>query len=97
MKNFFKKISNILKYIFGIGIMISLFAGGITFFAYLVALIIGGETATAICIFVYEKIIPIIIYLSTSMVLLGIIAMYFAGEYALTSKKQDAVKHEGEH
>ena len=68
--------------------MISLFAGGLTFFGYLAALIIGGDTATAICSFIYEKIIPVIIYLSTSMVILGLLAMYLNGETALTSDKK---------
>ena len=58
MKEICKKISAVLKTIFGYGIMICLFAGGLTFFGYLAALIIGGETATAICVFIYKTIIP---------------------------------------
>ena len=50
-----KKISDILRVIFGYGIMISLFAGGITFFGYVAALCIGGDTAAAICNFLYKK------------------------------------------
>lgn len=96
MKEICKKVSNALKIIFGYGIMISLFAGGFTFFGYLAAVVIGGETATAICVFIYEKIIPIIIYLSTSMVLVGLVAMYLGGEMALTVSKKKAVKHQGE-
>ena len=49
MKEFCKKISAVLKTIFGYGIMISLFAGGLTFFGYVAALIIGGDAAAAIC------------------------------------------------
>ena len=96
MKKFFKKISDVLKMVFGYGIMISLFAGVLTFFGYLVALIIGGNTATLICCVIYEKIIPIIIYLSVIMVLLGLLAIYLAGEKALTPEKKKAKKHEGE-
>ena len=96
MKNFCKKLSNILKMIFGYGIMISLFAGGLTFFGYVAALIIGGKTATAICVFLYKSIIPVIIYLAVSMVLLGLVAMYLGGEVALTPEKKHAKKHEGE-
>ena len=54
MKKTLKKISNILKMIFGYGIMLSLFLGGATFFGYVAALIIGGETATLICNFIYN-------------------------------------------
>ena len=96
MKNFCKKLSAVLKKIFGYGIMICLFAGGMTFFGYLAALIIGGETATAICVFIYKTIIPYIIKLSTSMVLLGLLAMYLNGEMALTSDKKKTSKHQGE-
>ena len=96
MKELCMKISKVMKTIFGYGIMLCLFAGGLTFFGYVAALIIGGETATEICVFIYEKIIPIIIYTSTSMVMLGLIAMYFGGEMALTAHKKHAVKHQGE-
>ena len=96
MNRFCEKLSNILKLIFGYGIMICLFAGGLTFFGYLAAMIIGGETATAICLFIYETIIPYIIYASTSLVLLGLVAMYIAGETALTAHKKVNVHHEGE-
>ena len=89
MKEICKKISAVLKTIFGYGIMICLFAGGLTFFGYLVALIIGGETATAICVFIYKTIIPYIIKTSTIMVLLGLVAMYINGEMALTTSKKN--------
>ena len=96
MKEFCKKLSKILKTIFGYGIMISLFAGGLTFFGYLAAVIIGGETATLICTVIYKNIIPVIIYFSVIMVLLGLVAMYLNGEKALTPEKKAAKKHEGE-
>ena len=96
MKEICRKISEVLRVIFGYGIMLCLFAGGLTFFGYLAALIIGGETATAICVFLYKTVIPIIIKCSTSMVLLGLVTMYLAGEMALTSSKKHSSKHEGE-
>lgn len=96
MKEICKKISAVLKTIFGYGIMICLFAGGLTFFGYVAALIIGGEAAAAICAFIYKTIIPYIIKLSTVMVLLGLVAMYLNGEMALTSNKKKASKHQGE-
>lgn len=99
MKNFKEicgKISDALHVVFGYGITISLFAGGLTFIGFIAALIIGGDTATAICVFTKDKIIPVIIYISTISVVLGIIAMYLKGEVALTSNKKKASKHEGE-
>lgn len=88
MKNIFKKISSVLKKIFGYGIMITLFAGGLTFFGYVAALIIGGDTAGAICSFIYDKFIPVIVYITSILVLLGLVAMYLNGEMALTSESK---------
>lgn len=84
MKETMKKISAVLKKIFGWGILISLFAGGLTFFGYVAAIIIGGPTAEAICTFIYKTVFPVIVYTSTIMVLLGIVAMYLNGEMALS-------------
>ncbi len=96
MKNIFKKIVDVLKMIFGYGIMITLFAGGLTFFGYLAALFIGGSTATAICVFIYEQVIPVIIYVSTVMILLGLLIMYLSGQTALTPSKKTRSKEETE-
>lgn len=95
MKEKRKKISDVCKTIFGYGIMIVLFAGGLTFFGYVLALIIGGETATAICTWIYKSFIPVIIYASTILILFGLVTMYIAGEKALTPERKNA-KHEGE-
>lgn len=92
MKEIFKKIADVFRVIFGYGIMITLFVGGLTFFGYLVALVIGGDTATAICVFIYEKVVPIMIYVTTSMVLLGLVTMYLSGETALSVEKKKAKK-----
>ena len=88
MKEFVKKISAFLKEIFGWGIMLSLFAGGFTFFGYVAALITGGETAAAICSFIYTRFIPVIVYSTSVLVILGLIAMYLNGEVALSAKKK---------
>lgn len=88
MKNTLKKIADVIKIIFGYGIMITLFVGGLTFFGYVAAIIIGGNTAALICAFIYEKIVPVMIYITTILVLLGLVAMYLSGETALTSAKK---------
>ncbi len=84
MKESMLKISAAIKKAFGYGIMLSLFLGGLTFFAYVAALFIGGETAVTICDVVYNKFIPVLIYCTNIFVALGLVAMYFAGEKALT-------------
>lgn len=96
MKAICKKISDFLRVVFGYGIMVCLFVGGLTFFGYVIAIIIGGDTAVMICEFIYKKIIPIVIYTSNILVLLGLVIMYLAGEVALTANKKKTSKHEGE-
>ena len=83
-----KKFTEICKLIFGYGIMISLFAGGLTFFAYLIALVIGGDTAALICEVTYKQVIPVIVKISTSMILLGLVCMYLSGEKSLTPSEK---------
>ena len=95
MKEALKKISDVFKIIFGYGIEIVLFAGGLTFFGYVAALIIGGETATAICTWIYKSFVPVMVYASTILILFGLLTMYLAGEKALTPDKRHA-KNEGE-
>lgn len=87
MRERLNTVSVILKRAFGYGVMIALFAGGLTFFGYLFALIIGGETAARICEAIHEVILPAIVYVSNGMIMIGLIAMYCAGEKALTPGK----------
>lgn len=84
MKEKIKQLSGKLKIVFGYGIMLTLFVGGMTFFGYMAALIIGGDTAAVICEVIYKKVVPVMIYTDTIMVLLGLLTMYLAGEKALT-------------
>jgi len=84
MKNKLTKLTSVLKTIFGYGIMLSLFLGGLTFIGYMIALLVGGETAIAICDFIYKTIMPIIIYASNIFVLLGLLILYISGEKTLS-------------
>lgn len=97
MKKIIDAIVKVIRTIFGYGIAAALFAGGLTVFAYIAALIIGGDTATAICDFTYKTIFPIIIKFSTIMILLGLVCMYLCGEKSLTpSEKKKKITKEGD-
>ena len=99
MKKVLNKIVAVCKFVFGWGVMLSLFAGGLTFFGYVAALIIGGGEGgigAEICRVISKEITPIITYVSTSCVLLGLLTMYLSGEQALTMGKKESSKHEGE-
>ena len=90
-----KKTSKLFKLIFGYGIMIVLYAGGLTFFGYVAALIIGGDIATSICTWIYKSFVPIMIKTTTILILFGLLTMYLAGEKALVPSRK-SMKHEGE-
>ena len=96
MKKIMSTVTAILRKIFGYGILTGLFAGGLTFFGFVAALIIGGDTAALICRVIHKEVFPIIVYGTSAIVLLGLLIMYLSGETALTVHKKKAVKHEGE-
>ena len=82
-----KKISNVLLTIFSVGVLLTLLAGGLSFLGYVVALIIGGETATAICVFIYKTYFPWVIRICSVCVGFGLIGMYLNKVKALSFKK----------
>ena len=96
MREILKKISSVMKKIFGWGMLISLSLGAIMFFGYIVALIIGGDIAAAICYFLYKQLAPVLIYATSILVLFGLVAMYLGGEAALSGKKKDKPKADTE-
>lgn len=87
MKKFCKKLGDALRVAFGYSIMVCLFAGGLTFFGYVAALCIGGDTAAEICRVISKVITPWIIKVTSVTVLAGLAVMYLSGEVALTAKK----------
>ena len=93
MKKACSKISAVCRTVFGYGIMLCLFAGGMTFFGYLAALIIGGDTAVMICTLIYKTVLTAVTRISTILVLLGLLAMYLNGEVALIANKKKSSKH----
>ena len=88
MREFLKKIANVLSVVFGYGIFISLIVGGLTFFGYVVAMIIGGEIATKICNFIYKDLYPILVTTTSIIVVLGLLAIYAKGEKPLSTQKK---------
>ena len=93
MKKILNKIANGLNIVYGYGIMLALFLGGLSFFGYLVALIVGGDTAVVICNFIYKTAYPVLVYASSVLILLGLVFMYLRGEKALASEKKNKAKN----
>ncbi|MBQ7154908.1 MAG: hypothetical protein IJR85_05075 [Synergistaceae bacterium] len=69
-------MKKLLRQIYGWGIMLALFTGGLSFAGYAYALYTGGETAEAVCTFIYKTVYPELVYWTSWVVLLGIIRSY---------------------
>lgn len=87
-----QKIANLLGTVYGVGIMIVLFVGALSFLGYVAAFIVGGETATLICTFIYKKAYPVLFLVSSLVVLLGLVKMYIAGEKSMVPTKKNNIK-----
>lgn len=87
-----QKIIRFIEIVFGYGIVITLFAGGFSALGYIMALFVGGDGAAAICEFIYKKMYPVLVYTSTSLILLGMIKMYIAKDAAFEIKKENKQK-----
>lgn len=84
-----KKLSNILLHVFAYGITICLFAGGATFFGYIVALVIGGETATNLCVFLHKTFLPYVIQFTSVFTGIGLVGMYLSKIKALSISNEN--------
>lgn len=87
-----KKASQMCYTIFGWGVYISVFAGALCFLGFVVALIIGGDTAGTIAVAIKSSCFPLLIKLASVSVGIGLIGMYLGKDEALsiTSDKKDA-------
>lgn len=86
------KISKIVLKVFSVGVLLTLFAGALGFCGYMAALVIGGETATALCGFIYSTYFPWVIRICSISVGFGLVGMYMEKKQALSldsDKKKD--------
>ena len=66
--------------------IVSFFAGLLPLIPFIIAIIIGGETAEAISIFLYKKYYVWVIACASLAVVVGLIAMYFGKKEGLSVK-----------
>lgn len=83
-----KKISAVLIEVFAYGIIACLFAGGLSLVGYLVGLVIGGETATNLCAWVFKIYLPWVIKATSVFTGIGLVGMYLSKQKALTAKME---------
>lgn len=79
-KKYLSKISSVLEMVIGYLLTICLLVGALGAFGYLVAFCIGGETASNICSFLYNKFYLCLIYISTSTTVLCFLLLYLRGD-----------------
>ena len=80
MKNFCHKLASVLDRLIGIALAVCLFAGGLGVIGYIVALCIGGESATALCTWLYKTFYVILIKIGTVTTLVTFLKIYLNGE-----------------
>ena len=79
-KLFCKKAAAILEFLIGLSLAVCLFIGALGFVGYVVAFIIGGETAGMICEWVYKVFYAWLIKLSTITTIACFILQYLKGD-----------------
>ena len=79
-----KKIADVLLKSFAYGIIACLFAGGLSLLGYLIGLVIGGESATSLCAWVFKTYLPWVIKATAVFTGIGLIGMYLSKQEALT-------------
>ena len=92
MKKMKTKLIKLLCNLYGIGITAAVFMGALSFLGYLAAIIIGGQAAADICVFIYKKLYPILFYVCSASVFIGMLKMYIAGEKTMMLTKKDKGK-----
>ena len=83
-----KKIYDLLNKIYGILMTVSFFAGFIPLVPFIIAIIIGGDIAEKISIFLYKEYYPWVIVLGSVSIIIGLIAMYVGKIEGLSVKKE---------
>lgn len=87
-----KKFVSTLKKIFGALILLCFFAGALSLAGYIVALFIGGETATNICTFVFSTYLPYVIKTTTVVVFIGLLIMYLEKQKSSAPEESEKSK-----
>ena len=81
-----EKIGHVIETLYGFGVIVCLLGGGILFFGFIYAFIVGqGGGSADICVYIHKTIFPKLIYLSNILIVMGLVKMYIVGEKTLTA------------
>lgn len=87
-----KKIFNILNTLYGVLMTVSFFGGLLPLFPFIFSLIVGGDLAEKISVFLYNQYYPWVIIIGSFAVIFGLIAMYIGKLEGLSIKNVSADK-----
>lgn len=79
-----QKFIDILNKTFGFCIYVALLAGGLAFFGFLIAIIIGGANGESLAVAINGKYFPLVIRVASIAIGVGLISMYLGNEQALS-------------
>ena len=79
-----EKIISILKKIFSSVIAVCMAAALLVFFAFIAAMVMGGEKAALICAALKAYVLPAMYYINAVLALIGVAAVYLTGEKVYT-------------
>lgn len=79
-KNVCHKIASVLEWLIGISFAVCLFAGALGFIGYLIAFCIGGDTAAAICGWIFDTYYKCLIKIGTITTVVVFLKTYLSGE-----------------
>ena len=85
-----KKIFNVLNKTYGVLMFASFFAGFLPLIPYIIAIIVGGQFAETVSLFLYKEYYPWVILAGSAAIVVGLIAMYVGKLEALSVKKVSA-------
>ena len=83
-----KTIKKVCLTVFSVGVLLTLFAGALSLLGFVAALIIGGETATEMCVFIHKTYFPYVIRTCSVAVGFGLVGMYLSKMKALSVDDQ---------
>ena len=88
-RSIINKIKEGCLWVFGIGVTVCVLAGALSLLGFIVAICIGGETATDISVFIHKSYFPWIIRFTTIFAAFGLLGMYLSKTKALTLSSGD--------
>ena len=83
------KLTNLLVNIFGVFVSISILGGVLVFVAYMIGIIVGGDSGTALMATAHSKWVPYFIKTAASAVMIGLVVFYVTGKHTLSLREKD--------